>query len=809
MLTRRESVFNSSVLYNGFAAAADLVQAAFMMHSGSRVPGNFSISLLHLLAAALFLWTPAAWGKTVRLDNGAVAIGFDAEHGSVVEFRDRRNGTNLVSATGPAAPLWTLDFQTAGKRSVTPSDAGAFASERISASGDGFTPGAKVGEALRLTWEHFAAPLPPEFRVVVTVSLERGQPVSLWGMQLRGLAQAPDAVHFPRLSNLTALTNEMLAVPEWLGKVTGEARRQLASEGSPRRWEWSYPGLLAVQCAAYYSQDGPGLYLAADDAAALRKSFVFFGDGQGNLGCEFVHPPQAGSVRGGEWTLPYRAVLGTFTGDWITAAERYRAWGTNQVWARESRLQRGEVADWVLKTGLWEWNRGRSPGVIPGALALQEKLGLPVSVFWHWWHGCSYDAGFPEYLPPREGAESFANALSLAHSNGIHAIVYMNQRLWGTTTKSWADEKAERFAVKDRGGKTFTEVYNTFTKQPCASMCMGTEFWRNTYAGIAARAVGELGADGIYMDQACASLVCYDAGHAHLPGLGTYWMDGFRALTTDMRARCARIPGRAAVPPVLGGEGCGEAWLPWLDLMLCLQVSKERYSGPEGWHPIPFFQAVYHPYAVSYGNYSSLTMPPYDDLWPAEFAPKEPLKLLDQKYGKQFMREQARAFVWGQQPTIANFLPNQFAERPIETGYMLRLARIRSGAMKYLLRGTFLRAPAFAAPEAELDMSRLSIYAGQNGGLTSFKQQSPLVLAGAWRAPDGDVAIAIASFADEPVALSFILDAGYYRLPKGAVPARIDENGRTVLQAKFKPNQPVRVSLAPRDACVLEFARPR
>ena len=65
---------------------------------------------------------------------------------------------------------------------------------------------------------------------------------------------------------------------------------------------------------------------------------------------------------------------------------------------------------------------------------------------------------------------------------------------------------------------------------------------------------------------------------------------------------------------VLAGEGCGEAWLPYLDLMLTLQVSRERYSPPnDPWEVIPFFQAVYHPYAVTYGSYSSLTMPPYDE----------------------------------------------------------------------------------------------------------------------------------------------------------------------------------------------------
>ena len=46
------------------------------------------------------------------------------------------------------------------------------------------------------------------------------------------------------------------------------------------------------------------------------------------------------------------------------------------------------------------------------------------------------------------------------------------------------------------------------------------------------------------------------------------------------------------------------------------------------WETIPFFQAVYHEYSITYGNYSSLLVPPYDELWPAEYAPKA-LEMLD------------------------------------------------------------------------------------------------------------------------------------------------------------------------------------
>ncbi len=108
-------------------------------------------------------------------------------------------------------------------------------------------------------------------------------------------------------------------------------------------------------------------------------------------------------------------------------------------------------------------------------------------------------------------------------------------------------------------------------------MCLHTAFWRNKYAGLATAAVLRLGVDGIYMDQACSSLACFDPGHGHPLGGGTYWMTGFRELSADIRRRC---DGTRHV--VLAGEGVGESWLPHLDLMLSLQVSRERYAAP-GW----------------------------------------------------------------------------------------------------------------------------------------------------------------------------------------------------------------------------------
>lgn len=755
-----------------------------------RTAASVMLSLALLATAFNIFGAESASPPSPSLENGALRIVFDGATGQWAEFTDIRNGHNFVGEA-LQTDLWQIDFSTPAGQTLLPAQAGQFT----------FRPSDKNPVNLELVWQEFGLEKAPEMRVVATVSLVDGEPSSLWSIQVEGLAGCrPQSVRYPRIPSIATQEDEVLAVPVWMGERITEPRNRLCS-GQGRRFEWEYPGLLSLQCAAFYRDGGPGLYVACDDTAAFGRRFAFFGQPPAMAGFEMVQLVEGSEDNGGAYRSPYNVILGAFEGDWFTVAERYRTWGLKQPWAENGRLAKGDVADWLPKTGLWIWNRGRSPGVLDPAAALQERTGLPVSVFWHWWHGCAYDAGFPEYLPPREGAESFLKALQAAHERGLHTIVYMNQRLWGMSTRSWTEEGAERYAVKTPEGKVTPEVYNTFTKSPCASMCMGTPFWREKYAGLAERAVRELGVDGIYMDQACSSLACFDPTHGHPLGGGTYWMNGFRLLQADIRERCGSN-GKV----VLAGEGCGEAWLPYLDLMLSLQVSMERYAQPGEWEPIPFFHAVYHGRTIFYGNYSSLTMPPYDDLWPPETAPKEPLKLLDRKFSQQFRLEQARAFVWGQQPTVANFLPQHLEERAEEIDYVVRLAKLRYQALKYLLNGTMLRPPSIKAHEEQLDMSRLSIYAGQQGALREFQKTYPVVLASAWHAPDGDIAVVLVSIADTPQEFSIPLDKRVYSLPKAGNIFLLDDAGRRLV-GEFKEEHVIlQGELPPFGARVYELA---
>lgn len=736
-----------------------------------------------------------AQSDTIAVGNDRIRAVLHPARGALIALTDHATGEEYLTRNAAGA-LWLLDLGTGDPRTtIAPADAGEFRTEPAGAAG-----------GRRLIWSGFGVEGAPDLRVTVTIEPDREDATTWWRISVSGLGTlGVEQVRFPRIVGIPRLgAREELAVPQWMGQRTRDPRGQFAGpDGRGARREWAYPGNMAMQVMALYVPGGPGLYLASDDTLAYRKTVAWWGEEGGLLSYEVVQALSDPEAPKDVWIQPFASIIGTFRGDWFTAVERYRAWGTRQHWARNSRLNLGLVPGWLRDTGMWVWNRGRSPGVLPPAVALREELGLPVSVFWHWWHAGPYDTSFPDYLPPREGADAFTRAVRAAQASDVHMITYMNMRLWCTGTPSWTAEGAERWAVKGRDGQVPREVYNIFDPQACAPMDVTTEFWRNKYAGLADTVLNHYGVDGIYMDQAVLSLTCWDAAHGHPVGGGNYWMGGVEALTRDIRRRAASGP-----ELLLAGEGAGEAWLPSLDLMLTLQVSQERYSNPaSGWEPIPMFQAAYHDFGITYGSYSSLTMPPYDDLWPDSTAPAEPLKLLDESFQRQFYLEQARSFAWGLQPTIANFRPSHLTDRPRETAYMMRLARVRSRALEWLLYGTFVRTPALEVPEVDVRLSRVSIYAAQRTGPQVSDGRYPGALAGAWRARDGSVAVAVASILEEPSTVGFTFDPGTYGLRGPGRVFVIHEGGRIpwgeYLAAPAAT--PIRLELPAGGAVVVEF----
>ncbi len=723
----------------------------------------------------------------VSLDNGKFRVAFDRTTGELTEMvSSSENVSFLANAVPQSGSPWEI--------TVMDSDR-AIRIDIQSASR--FTYQATESQ-LELKWSGFSR-LPEGAEVTAYVGLLPDSAMSTWRIQIDGIhGKRINKVTFPRVAGLADLGNEELVAPAWMGALL-PSPREVLSATTQKRFTWAYPGSMSMQFVALYNPNQMGLYFACDDTAAYNKEFAFWMDSLDQFTYGVDHFPPFDDQQT-EYHPDYTFLIGAFKGDWLTAAQQYKGWAIQQPWSRDSRLKNGKVPAWVEDTGYWVWNRGRATNVLPPASALGSRLGLPVSVLWHWWHGGSYDDSFPEYFPPRDGDEQFLKELRNAQQQGVHALVYMNGLKWGPSTQSWKDEGAERYAAKDIHGNPLSHVYNIFTKKALTNMCEATDFWKRKYASLVDTAVNQYGIDGVYMDQACLNRMCYDPSHGHPIGGGNYWVQ--HAAEKDRLIRTSFSPGGQQT---LAGEGVGENWLPYLDVFLALQVSQERYAGIHGWQAIPLFQAVYHEYGITFGNYSSLMKPPYDELWPREFAPADAETPLDTAFNTQFLMEQARSFAWGMQPMIANYQPLLDTVRKAEIDYVIRLGQVRQAGLEYFVHGEFLRPPAIGIPEETIPISKLSIYAGHNEKVTRFEKSYPMVYTSAWKSVAGSVAIALASIAEDPLPMDFTVNTADYDLQGVGEIYMQDDTGRKKLGDYDDAVSEISLTLPPKGVCFIEF----
>jgi hypothetical protein len=649
---------------------------------------------------------------------------------------------------------------------------------------------------LILKWDNFETL--GDFRVEAKVALAKKEVFSYWDISVEGINDMGiKEVAFPRIEGLRDLENEKLVVPTWMGSLISEPREML-SKGSGKM-EWIYPGALSSQVVAIYNADKCGFYASCNDSLNYRKNFSLTLDTLNTITYEMTNFPSFDTTTE-TYSLTYQAVIGSFKGDWIDVAGKYKEWAVQQRWAKESRFINGLTPAWLENTALWVWNRGKSENVIVPAMELKQSLGLPVSILWHWWHKCSYDDNFPEYLPPREGKDAFVEAVQSARDAGVNVIVYMNAIQWGDVTEEWKSGKVMPYTVKDINQNEISHVYNVFSGNALVNMCIGTSFWRDHYSSLCDSVVNTYQTSGVYMDQTCLSRMCYDKNHGHVPGGGNYWVENSAKMICQIRSKDF-----GDKKPIFTGEGSSENWLPHLDAFLTLEARRERYAGVDNIETIPFFQAVFHQYGITYGSYSSLVSPPYDELWPIEFAPKDAEQPLDEIFDKQFLMEQAKSFVWGVQPTIANYHTFLESEKIEEIDYLMEIVKTRYNALDYLLYGEFCRNPDLYIPRENIDISRLSIYAGRTGKtVTSFEKNVPSLYVGTWKAKNGNIAIALASISDAPITVSFVVKPEQYGiLPKGNINI-ITSSGKKFLD-RYTRSAHIDLELEPKGICIIEL----
>lgn len=746
-----------------------------------------SIIILSLLSLNCFSSTSvSSIPSAVSISNGKIKLSFDKTSGKIVSFMDVRTSFEYIIPKAVDGDLWKLDIAK-GQASIENMPTRVVVTKKSTSS-------------LEIAWKQEVYKKGPE--IIVTVTLDKNKALSYWGIKVSKMKGCHiEKVQFPIVRGIKDIGDEDLAVASWLGNLIHRPAMGLEESMLPRTYSWNSPGGLSMQLVTLYNSQKKvdGLYFSCNDTLSYTKDFSLTFDAKYRTYSMTNVPSYDEHID--VYSPKYKAIIGSFDGDWITAAKIYRDWGIHQKWCRNSRFKNGNVAEWLPKTALWVWNRGRSSNVLAEAMDLNKKLGLPVNAYWHWWHNCSYDDYFPEYIPPREGRESFIKAVSDAQLEGVHCIVYMNSFQWGNSTDSWTEENAKPYSVKAIDGGDYSHTFNIFTNKSLTPMCMATDFWQNKYSTLCDTVVNHYHTNGVYMDQACMNNRCYDSTHGHEIGGGNYWVNGFGKLTSLIRSKISH-----QTQPILAGEGSGEDWIPYLDLFLTLDPSRERYAGVGNSEPIPLYQAVYHDYAITYGSYSSLVYPPYDEKWPAEYRPKNKETELPEIYNSQYLMEQSRAFVWGMQPTIANYHSFLTQSRKAEIDFLMDLSRTRYKALKYLLYGVYYRSPEIKSSVVNIDISKISIYAGRKGNtVTSYKETVPTIYSGAWKASDGCLGIALANISSKKSMAKFSIEASEYGLPKKGDVYLITAANRSILKSYNGNDINVEFSMVPLSTCVIEF----
>ena len=663
------------------------------------------------------------------IDNGLLRLTFDRANGSLVSMTDLSNGYEYLDTEAEPQRLWYIEPLVKGDVIPEPTQVKV---RKISS------------REVKLSWSDSET-----FSLVARVRLDKEKALSYWSVEMKDYdgAKVKELI-FPYLTNVKEFTNEEIALSNWTGRLYKNIRK---NRKSLSQFKQNRP---TMQLTAIYGDEPSGLYIATNDKESYGKAFTF--DFRDNLtDYKMVNILDMGADRN-YYKPTYEFILGALHGNWYDAALIYREWALQQEWTKNNRLHSGKMNPWLPETDIWVWNRGRSNNVLTEAADLKDYLGdYNVSVLWHWWHNGPYDDAFPEYLPPREGRESFVKAVAEAKAKGINMTPYMNSIQWGESRKSWKELNIEQYVARKADGSTHAHAYNKFSGNAITPMCMSQEFWHEKYSDLCDTVVNDYGCTGVYMDQACLHYWCYNPNHGHSVGGGNYWVKGYLKLVERVREKTAENN------PILTGEGSGEDWMAHLDGFLTLEGSRERMSGLSSSSVIPLFNAVYHGYAICFGNFGGFTYPPYDEFWPKEFRAPNTETLLPAKYNTQLRMEQARTFVWGTQPMIVNYHAFARKARPVEMRYIAELVAKRKQYKDYLQYGTMMRAPKLVDDcAAEIDIAQMSTYGYKTKGTNLFphKKVVPMLYSSAWRNEEGNILLAFTNISEDAKELSFVID---------------------------------------------------
>ena len=202
--------------------------------------------LLCLIMVSLSSCNKGPAGQLVHLKNDKIQLDFDRNTGAILGFRDLINSHEYLDTSIISGSLWEVDLlHSSGIETIDMTASSEFHFSR------------RKPYTLILTWDHFSGIENKDLQIIATISLDENKPLSYWKISLEGTeGKKVNRVVFPKISGIRDLDDEYLAVPTWMGGLIKDPRTQLSNPSRRgRKYEWSYPGPLSLQCLALYNAE--------------------------------------------------------------------------------------------------------------------------------------------------------------------------------------------------------------------------------------------------------------------------------------------------------------------------------------------------------------------------------------------------------------------------------------------------------------------------------------------------------------------------------------------------------------------------
>ncbi len=550
---------------------------------------------------------------------------------------------------------------------------------------------------------------------------------------------------WPALADIGMTEGLKLAAP------FGWGTESLVEEGLS--YEGTYPSLVVAMPFVSLYRNGKGLYIGMHDQMGHHKRLTVKARDKA-VAVTCTHVPAEADTVGGIYRPGFKVLIGAFDGDYWEAARIYRGYTRGTAWGRATQPSTGDPAQrapqWLRDIDLWLMPPAEPLKNVEACRKAGEFFGVPIALHWYNWHQIPFDTLYPEYFPAKPG---FAEGVKALQAAGFRVMPYINGRLCDPKSATWA-QGGEAAAARDEQGKPYTEVYGS--KVPLNVMCPGTKFWQDKVTGLVDRLVNECGVDGVYVDQITAAhaATCSRADHGHSPGGGGFWTAGYRRMLDKVRARLPK-------DRILTSEENAECWNDQFDALLMVNTPAAGNR-----RPIPLMPTVYAGRVITFGfQYMAA-----DDV----------------SRSLPFRAKMARAFLWGAQLGWINVDMIMADGAKKEAEFLRNLAKARQGAHAFLLDGEFL-----GEVEAIGELPRLKGEGSASGG--KYPIDLPAMMATAWLARDGKLALAVVNLSDEP-------RTAEYRVPWHRV---IDGAERSNMLPSASRPATVSVTIPPGDARVV------